>query len=290
MNFLLIHRCYIGIMKRQLRFICGMLAAVFVVAQAAWMQPAAAEALTGKQIMERQKKLQKPGTEYAEEVMLLVDGKSGTKEKRYVKRYIKDMGGDLNRYLLVFSQPADIKGTSLLTHETEDEDNQWMYMPAVKKMQRIAQNSKKSYFMGTDFTYEDLEPEDIDNFTYVLIKEETLDDPMPGTPCYVIEALPANAAKKRASSYSRRVLWIAKDIFVTIKTEFYDRKKRVVKTQRSFEYEHIQGTIHRPQKIVMDNHKKNHKTLSLVKHRQINLPIDNSVFTERFILSGKHIE
>ncbi|MCG8634408.1 MAG: outer membrane lipoprotein-sorting protein [Desulfobacterales bacterium] len=251
---------------------------------------AVASELTGRQVMEKQEELHKAQSEYGEEVMLLVDTKSGSKEKRDVKRYAKDVGDDLNRALLVFLKPADIKGTALLTHENPDTDDQWLYMPAVKKMQRIAQGSKKSYFMGTDFTYEDMEPEDIDNYNYTIKKEETADHVKPPKDCYVIEAVPANKEKKKATSYSKRLIWVDKENFTTVKVEFYDRRKRLLKTQKSFEFENLTGTVYRPKKTIMDNHKKKHKTLSLVKKRTLNESIEDSVFTERFIMSGKHVE
>ncbi|MCG8618692.1 MAG: outer membrane lipoprotein-sorting protein [Desulfobacterales bacterium] len=246
--------------------------------------------LTGRQVMEKQKELQKVETEYGEEVMFLVYEKKKKKKKRQVKRYGKDVGDDLNRYLLVFLKPADIRGTALLTHENADADDQWLYMPAVKKMQRIGQGSKKSYFMGTDFTYEDMEPEDIDNFKYTILKEETVDHVDPAKACYVIESVPANKEKKKATAYSKRIMWVDKETFSTLKVEFYDRRKRLLKTQKSFEFENVSGTVYRPKKTIMDNHKKKHKTLSLVTKRVLNEPIENSVFTERFIMSGKHIE
>ncbi len=254
------------------------------------LSAAMAADLTGRQVMEKQEELQKAQSEYGEEVMLLVDTKSGAKEKRDVKRYAKDVGNDLNRALLVFLKPADIKGTALLTHENPEADDQWLYMPATKKMQRIAQGSKKSYFMGTDFTYEDMEPEDIDNFEYTIKKEEAVDHVTPAKTCYVIEAVPANKEKKKATAYSKRLIWVDKENFTTLKVEFYDRRKRLLKTQTSFEFENLTGTVFRPKKTIMDNHKKKHKTLTLVKKRALNEPIDDSVFTERFIMSGKHIE
>jgi len=246
--------------------------------------------LSGRQIMDKQKELHKAQTEYGEELMLLLDVKSGAKEKRTVKRYSKDMGNDLNRYLVVFLKPADIKGTALLTHENENEDDQWLYLPAVKKMQRIAKGSKKTYFMGTDFTYEDMEPEDIENFNYKVLRMEAVDHVKPPVNCYVVESVPANKEKKRASGYSKRIIWVDSQNFITMKVEFYDRRKRLIKTQKSFEIEKVAGTVYRPKKIIMDNHKKKHKTLTLIKKRELNKTIDNSVFTERFILSGKHIE
>ncbi|WP_022664856.1 outer membrane lipoprotein-sorting protein [Desulfospira joergensenii] len=244
--------------------------------------------MTGRQIMEEQKNRQSVDTEYGEEIMMLVDGRSGTKEKREIKRYGKKMDNDLNRYLLVFTGPADIKGTALLTHEQEAEDDQWLYMPATQKMQRIASASKKSYFMGTDFTYEDMEPEKIENFQYTILKDETLDQVEPAAECWVIEALPSQDGQKRSSGYSKRILWVDKANFTSLKVEFYDRRKRLLKTQRAYEIQNISGTVFRPKKVIMDNHKKNHKTLCLVRKRLVDSDIKDQIFTERFILSNQH--
>jgi outer membrane lipoprotein-sorting protein len=247
-----------------------------------------ANELTGRQIMEKQEELHDANTEYGEETMLLVDIKSDSKEKRQVKRYAKKMDSGFNRYLLVFTEPADIKGTALLTHENNKTDDQWIYLPATKKMQRIANTSKKSYFMGTDFTYEDIEPEEIDTFNYKVLKQEIVKHVKPNKNCYVIEALPENNEKKRASAYSKRILWVDTTNLVTLKIEFYDRRMRLIKTQRSYEIEKIAGTIYRPRKTIMDNHKKKHKTLTLVNKRVVNKTIADKVFTERFILNSKY--
>ena len=156
--------------------------------------------LTGRQVMEKQKERHKVKSEIGAEIMLLVD-KDKNQEKRQVKRYAKETEKDLHRYLVVFLSPADIKGTALLTWEQKGRENdQWLYLPAQKKMQRIAKGSKKNYFMGTDFTYEDMEPEDIDNFEYTIIRSEQLNQDNKASDCYVIQAVPANEEKNRKAA------------------------------------------------------------------------------------------
>lgn len=242
----------------------------------------------GRKVMEEQKNRHKVQTEYGEETMLLVD-KSGGREKREVKRYTKESGKDLHKYMLAFLSPADVRGTALLTWENQDKENdQWLYMPATQKMQRIAEGSKKSSFMGTDFTYEDMEPEQLDNFTYTIQKSEKIKHDEKDYDCYVIEAVPADKDKARKSGYSKRIFWISKENILTLKVEFYDRRNRLEKTQTSFEFENVKGTVWRPKKTLMDNHAVNHKTLTLTTSRKLEEPIDDMIFTERFILSGSH--
>lgn len=251
---------------------------------------AEAEEMTGRQVMTKQKELHKVQTEIGNEIMLLVD-EGGSKEKRIVKRYAKEVGDDVHRYLVVFLDPADIRGTALLTWEQKERENdQWLYLPAQKKMQRIAKGSKKNYFMGTDFTYEDMEPEDVDNFDYTILRSETLEHDNGTNECYVIEAVPANKEKKRESGYSKRIMWIDKQNLFTLKVEFYDRRERLQKVQTNHALENISGTVWRAKKTLMNHLERNHKTLTGITSRQINTPVNDSVFTERFILTGKHTQ
>jgi len=246
--------------------------------------------LTGRQVMKQQKEQHKVKTEIGNEIMLLVD-KDGSKEKRLLKRYAREVGDDVHHYLIVFLDPADIKGTALLTWEQKDRENdQWLYLPAQKKMQRIAKGSKKNYFMGTDFTYEDMEPEDIDNFNYTILRSEKLNQDKKESDCYVIEAVPANKEKKRGSGYSKRIMWINKKNLFTLKVEFYDRRARLQKIQTNHALENISGTVWRAKKTLMNHLERKHKTLTGITSRNINTPVKDSIFTERFILSGKHTQ
>ncbi len=249
-----------------------------------------AEEMTGRQIMEKQEDLQKVDSEYGEELMLIKDMKSGSQEKREARRYAKDTPEGLGRSMFAFLSPADIAGTAVLTWEQESDDDQWLYMPATKKMQRIASGSKKNYFMGTDFTYEDMEPEDVENFNYTVLRTETLSVDGKDCPCWVIESVPANAEKKKKSGYAKRLMWIDQDRYVTLKAEFFDRRRRLIKTQTIFEISNVTGTVWRAKKTLMDNTSKSSQTLTMVTTRKVNNPMDDEVFTERFILTGKHTQ
>jgi len=258
-----------------------------------WLSiPLAAQAaeMTGREIMKKQKELHKVQSEIGDEIMLLVD-KDGSKEKRQVKRYAKEVSDDVHHYLIAFVSPADIKGTALLTWEQKERENdQWLYLSAQKKMQRIAKGSKKNYFMGTDFTYEDMEPEDIDNFNYTILRLEKLNQDKKDSDCYVIESVPANDEKKRESGYSKRIMWIEKEYLYTLKAEFYDRRGRLQKIQTNHALENVSGTIWRAKKSLMNHLVRKHKTLTGTTSRKINTSVKDSVFTERFILSGKHTQ
>lgn len=246
------------------------------------------EELTARQIIEKQKTRQACDTEYGQELMMIQHLDSDTREKREVRRYAKKSEG-LSRALIAFCAPKDIEGTAILTWEQDDrDDDQWIYLPASGSMQRIGSSSRKNYFMGTDFTYEDIQPEEVDQFTYTVVQTDVIQIDEKDCECWRIEVVPANTEIKKKSGYSKRLLWIEKERFITPKIEFYDRRKRLIKTQQSFEFEHIEGTIWRPRKVQMSNPSKSSQTLALTTLRKINEPIDDDVFTERFVLSGKY--
>jgi len=169
-------------------------------------------------------------------------------------------------------------------HKAQDDD-QWLYLPARGRLKRIAKGGKKNYFMGTDFTYEDMEKEELDDYKYKLLEEEEIQ----GRLCYVVEAVPANERIKRDSGYSKRIMWITKDNFLSLKIEFYDRREKLIKTQTTSAWKNIQGTIWRPEKMLMDNHKAQHKTSVTVMRTDLNQNIADQTFTQRFILKDRHI-
>ena len=125
-----------------------------------------------------------------------------------------------NRSMLRFQEPKDIAGVALLMRENKGKDNdQWLYMPALKQdPKRISGGQKNASFLGTDFTFADLEGRDPGLWTHTLRGEETLD----GQATWVIESLPAEDTD---SQYSKTVQWIRKDIYVPIKVEFFENDK-----------------------------------------------------------------
>ena len=241
---------------------------------------------TAREIMEEQKERHDTETEVTAEIMLLVD-KDGNREQRELRNYSKKVKEGETRFLVVFQQPASVRGTALLTWDYEKRDNdQWMYLPAQKRMRRVAGSSKRGSFMGTDFTFEDLDPEELDNFDYRILRQE----PVEGQECWVIEAVPSNSETERSSGYARRVLWVRKDIYFTVRIDFYNRRNVLIKTQTNHDLVNIRGRLWRCQKTLMNNLEKDHKTLLGVKSRRIDESIDSEVFTERFILSERHLQ
>ncbi len=246
--------------------------------------PVFAQEPSGMDIMKEQKKRHEAAQEYESIKMVLIDS-AKNKEARDLKRYVKKDKTGLFRYLARFDGPADIRGTALLTWEQKGrEDDQWLFLPAYgQKLKRIAGGNKKGYFMGTDFAYEDLRPEKLEDHTYNVIKKEKFEN----QDCYVIEALPATDEEKKTSSYSKRTLWVTADTLVTLKVDFYDRSMKLLKTQTAYDMKTIKGKMMRANKTLMTHHQNNHNTLMGLLERKIDENIDDSVFTERAVVSFK---
>jgi len=243
-------------------------------------------AMTGREVMDKQKELQSSNTETDTEQMILINS-DNSKEKRVVKKWIKkDLKKDLSRSLIVFYAPADVRGTALLNKQrTKTEEDQWVYIPAIHKLQRIAQGSKKNYFMGTDFTYEDLSSDKLDNYHYKILKEEKLKN---GDECYVIEAKPTKEYYPK-TSYGKKILWVNKDKFYTEKIEFYNKDMKLIKVQTAYKFKNIKGTIYRPMFVAMNNLAEKHKTLVKVNELKINAPMSDKYFSTRYLLTEKHM-
>lgn len=241
--------------------------------------------LTGYQIMKIQKRVQKAKTEYQEQSMLLID-KNGKTRKRSVREFGRETGKDIHKVLITFLSPSNVRGTALLTwQDKKRQDDQWLYQPAKRKLQRISSASKGEYFMGTDFTYEDMQSEELEHFKYKLLKTEKLDRKW----CYKVEARPKTESKKRESHYSKRILWIHTKHFYTIQTNFYDKRGRYVKQMKARKFKNVGGKLWRPDESVMINKKLKHKTVVKVTKRTVNRGIASKVFTKKYLTSRAHM-
>lgn len=241
--------------------------------------------MTGKEIMEKQKDRHELKFEQTSIDMILKNKKGRIKERSIIISVFMDDTG-LSKVMIKFLSPADIKGVGLLTweHGTEKEDDQWLYLPAAKKVKRITSSGKKNKFMGTDLAYEDLRPENLDIHSYELKESQTIG----GKDCYVIEATPSTEKEKKTSGYSRRVLYIRKDIVFTVKTEYFDKKGKKSKVATLLELENIKDDIWRAKKTIIEDLKTKHSTTNTTTWRDITTPLENSFFTRNNLKKKLH--
>ena len=233
--------------------------------------------LTGKQIVE--KAYNRPtGDDQTSNLTMTLTNKSGSQRVRKIKQFTKDFG-EVEKKIMFFLSPADVKNTSFMnwSYDSDKSDDQWIYLPALKKTKRISSDSKSDYFMGSDFTYDDLGDRKLDDDTHKLLREETIN----GKPCYVVESV----SKDEDYMYSKTVTWIRKDNFIGVKKEFYDEDGELLKILTIKKVEKISGfwiITHSE----MKNVQKNHKTSMVLSNVQVNSGVSASKFTERIMMRG----
>ena len=183
----------------------------------------------------------------ARQVMVLRN-KQGQESRRQLRVKVLEVSGDGDKSLMVFDEPRDVKGTALLTHAHKREaDDQWLYLPALKRVKRISSSNKSGSFMGSEFSYEDLSPPEVEKFTYRYLRDEPCGD----LTCTVSERFPVD---KKASGYSRQVVWQDKDELRTWKVEYYDRKDAHLKTLTVGNYTQYLDRYWRADGMTMVNH------------------------------------
>ncbi len=146
-----------------------------------------------------------------------------------------------------------------------------------KRLKRISSDSKSDYFMGSDFTYDDLGDRHPNQDVHKLLREEKLN----GEDCYVVESVP----KEEDYMYSKTITWIIKDKWIGLKKEFYDEDEELLKILKVNKYEDI-GGFWIITNTEMKNEQKDHKTIMILKNVKINTGIDDGKFTERIMTRG----
>ena len=153
------------------------------------------------------------------------------------------------RSLIVFDNPPDVRGTKVLTHsEAQKEDEQWIYLPAFSRAKQISGSNKTSAFMGSEFTYEDINSiyVMVEKYSYRLLRDENLD----GSSCSVVERIPLYGG----SGYSRQEVWVDdKDSYIR-KVEYFDRSGADLKTLAIDTFSAYAGGHWRPARMTMTNH------------------------------------
>jgi hypothetical protein len=241
-----------------------------------------ATAQTGPEIMQKHRQVHRLKDEEERLVLRLVS-KSGAVKERRVVRWTMSGAGDLNKILIRFLAPRDVENTALLTWEAKDgNDDQWLYLPATKKPKRIAASGKKNRFMGTDFTYEDLRPENTALHTYTLAGTETVD----GHPCWVIGSVPATEREAADTGYSKRRLWIRKDTWALVKREYHDKQGRLEKIEAQRKHVNVAGTAWRADEMEMQDFQNGTRTVLIVERRAVERGLTDDFFSEVELTRG----
>jgi outer membrane lipoprotein-sorting protein len=216
--------------------------------------------------------------------MILID-KSGKKRIRDIKSYSKDFGVDTHK-IMFFKSPADVKNTSFLTFDYDNpsrDDDQWLYLPALKKVKRIPSADKSSSFMGSDFSYFDMTDRDLSDYKFKLIKETKVR----GHSAWMIEATPTNRKVIKESGYKKTVAIVRKDNFVVVRAINYltNGKKKYLDLKKIHKQNGI-WVIDEMSMITKKGRSTLHKTILKFRNIKVNKSLNNNLFTTRRLSKG----
>ena len=208
----------------------------------------------GLQIAQKADELDTGWGDQQQTLLMVLRNKQGQESRRQIRGRALEVIGDGDKALTIFDSPADVKGTAFLsfTHVNEPDD-QWLYLPALKRVKRIASKNKSGPFMGSEFAFEDMSSQEVDKYTYKWLRDEQLD----GKDVYVIERVPVD----KYSGYTRQIVWMDKGIYHPLTVEFYDRKNALLKTLEFKGYQQYLGKYWRADGMEMNNHQNGKSTL-----------------------------
>lgn len=178
----------------------------------------------------------------------------GNQAKRSLSSQRLEVRGDGDKVLLTFQAPADIRNTALLSHtHSLRADDQWLFLPSIKRVKRISSKNKSGPFVGSEFAFEDLSSQEVDKYRYNFLRDE----PCGQLSCHVLERFP----EYQHSGYAKQVVWLDREHLRVIRTDYYDRKNSLLKTLSVSGYQQYLSRYWRPAQMNMVNHQTKKSTL-----------------------------
>ena len=227
----------------------------------------------GLEIATEARERQKGFGNFSASLTMVLRNKRGQQSTREIRLKVLEVAGDGDKTVFVFDRPRDVKGTAFLVHSHKDRsDDQWLYLPALKRVKRISSSKQSGSFMGSEFSYEDMGTPEVEKYTHRFIRNE----PCGNLECSVTERIPVN----KDSGYSRQLVWLDRKEYRTMKVEFYDRGNEHIKTMVVEGYQQYLGRYWRGNKITMKNHLTGKSTVLLWENYKFGTNIKASDFTQ----------
>ena len=193
------------------------------------------------------------------DLRMILRNRQGQETEREIRNKQLEVIGDGDKSMSIFDSPRDVQGTAFLSYtHAKKPDDQWLFLPALKRVKRISSNNKSGPFMGSEFAYEDITSQEVDKFTYKWLRDEKYE----GRDTFVLERYPAY----EHSGYSKQVAWIDKQMYQPLKIDFYDRKGDLLKTLTYHDYKKYLDKYWRPDRMEMVNHITKKSTTLLWKN------------------------
>jgi outer membrane lipoprotein-sorting protein len=206
-------------------------------------------------------------------MQMMLRNKQGKTSVRKIRIKSMEMIDDGDKSLTVFDQPRDVKGTAFLSFShAVDADEQWLYLPALKRVKRISSATKSGPFMGSEFAFEDLASFEVDKYSYQFIKEEKVN----GMDSHLVKYTP----NYKNSGYKYQLVWLDKQELRAHKIEFYDRKGSLLKTLTANDYQRYLDTYWRPALMTMVNHQTGKSTDLRWKNYQFQVGLAEKDFSK----------
>ena len=204
---------------------------------------------------------------------MILRNKQGQESQRELHLKVIEIDGDGDRTMFVFDRPRDVKGTAFLVHAHKEEaDDQWLYLPALKRVKRISSSKQSGSFMGSEFSYEDMGAAEVEKYTHQFLHNELFGE----RECTVSERVPVN----KDSGYSRQLVWLHREDFRIMKVEFYDRRDAHLKTMVMEDYGLYLDRFWRASKVTMTNHLTGKSTVLLWSDYEFGTDLDVGDFTQ----------
>jgi len=216
------------------------------------------------------------------ELEMVLRNAAGSESRRQLKITTLEVPDESlgDRGLIVFSIPRDIKGTALLSHaKILEPDDQWLYLPALKRVKRISSRNKSGPFVGSEFAFEDITGQELDKYEYTWLREETCG----AFTCDVIERRP----RYENSGYTRQIGWVDQTHRQLRKLEYYDRKDELLKTQLFEDYRLYEGQYWRAQTFRMVNHQTRKSTDLYFGDYQFSIGLDEKDFVRAVLARAR---
>ena len=203
---------------------------------------------------------------------MILRNKRGQESKRELRLKVIEVEDDGDRTIFVFDRPRNVKGTGFLVHAHKTgPDDQWLYLPALKRVKRISSSKQSGSFMGSEFSYEDMGAVEVEKYTHRHLREEACGE----LQCIVLERIPKN----RDSGYSRHVVWLDKEELRTIQVQYFDRRDKHLKTMVVEDYKKYLERYWRGGRISMTNHLTGKSTVLNWKDYEFGTDLDLGDFT-----------
>ncbi len=201
----------------------------------------------GLAIATKAQELDKGWGDSSSTMQMILRKKKGQERTREMRSRAVETEADGDRSLIIFDDPADVKGTAMLTHSHKVEsDDQWLFLPDLKRVKRISSSNKSGAFMSSEFAFEDMGSQEVEKYTYKFLRDENID----GRDYFVVERIPTD----RKSGYTKQISWVDKETHRLHQVEFYDRKSALLKTLTASDYNLYLEKFWRPGRMDMQNH------------------------------------